>query len=120
MQWHLGAFQWVYDVKSDEWSKSETLAYVGDKMNLGKKEGACRDAFNFEFLEQDDPLRKYVFFYFSMIIYCIFLIFLISKVIIIYSIDQQVTQQTMRSPNQPIDQFSDAIIQSMIHIIHST
>jgi len=27
---------------------------------LGKKAGACRDAFNIEFLEQDDPLRKYI------------------------------------------------------------
>ena len=54
-----GAFQWVYDVKTDEWSKSETLAYIGEKLILGKKAGACRDAFNIEFLEQDDPLRKY-------------------------------------------------------------
>ena len=63
--WHiwlvLGAMQFVYDVRTNQWSESETLAYVGGKLQLGKKEGACRDAFNFEFLEQDDPLRKLVF-----------------------------------------------------------
>lgn len=54
----LGALQWLYDAMNQSWTASETLAYIGEKLELGKKAGACRDAFNFEFLEQDDPLRK--------------------------------------------------------------
>ena len=50
--------QWLYNAETEMWYSSETLAYVGRKLELGKKGGACRDAFYVEFLEQDDPLRK--------------------------------------------------------------
>eukprot|EP00794_Sanderia_malayensis_P009176 gene9176-10150_t len=54
------AMQWLYSPEAKSWSSTETLAYISRKLELGKKEGACRDAFYIEFLEQDDPLRRYV------------------------------------------------------------
>ena len=54
---------WRYDFVSKEWRGDKTLAYVGDLLELAKgKEGAQRNAFMVEFINQEDPFAKYLFF----------------------------------------------------------
>lgn len=56
-----GAVVWRYDSLSNEWRGEKTLAYVGDLLELEKgKEGAQRNAFMVEFINQEDPFAKYV------------------------------------------------------------
>jgi len=58
-----GAIVWRYDFLSKEWRGDKTLAYVGDLLELAKgKEGAQRNAFMVEFINQEDPFAKYIFF----------------------------------------------------------
>lgn len=58
-----GAIVWRYDFVSKEWRGDKTLAYVGDLLELAKgKEGAQRNAFMVEFINQEDPFAKYIFF----------------------------------------------------------
>ena len=54
----IGAKVWRYDPQSEVWSESDTLAYVGDKLQLGHKEGNCRDAYKFKYLNQDETLGR--------------------------------------------------------------
>ena len=45
---------------TQEWSSAETLAYIGDKLKLGEnEEGACRDAFMVEYVNQEEPMGRY-------------------------------------------------------------
>lgn len=54
-----GAIVWRYDSSHNEWRGEKTLAYVGDLLELEKgKEGAQRDAFMVEFINQEDPMAK--------------------------------------------------------------
>lgn len=56
---HLGAKVWRYDPMTQEWSSAETLAYIGDKLKLGEnEEGACRDAFMVEYINQEEPMGR--------------------------------------------------------------
>ena len=58
-----GAIVWRYDFLSKEWRGDKTLACVGDLLELAKgKEGAQRNAFMVEFINQEDPFAKYIFF----------------------------------------------------------
>ena len=60
-----GAIVWRYDFLSKEWRGDKTLACVGDLLELAKgKEGAQRNAFMVEFINQEDPFAKYIFFNF--------------------------------------------------------
>ena len=59
-----GAIVWRYDFLSKEWRGDKTLACVGDLLELAKgKEGAQRNAFMVEFIDQEDPFAKYIFFF---------------------------------------------------------
>lgn len=50
---------WRFDSSRNEWRGDKTLAYVGDLLELEKgKEGAQRNAFMVEFINQDDPFAK--------------------------------------------------------------
>lgn len=50
---------WRYDFPCNEWRGEKTLAYVGDLLELDKgKEGAQRNAFMVEFINQEDPFAK--------------------------------------------------------------
>lgn len=43
------------------WRTQRTLVYIGEQLNLAKgKKGAQRDPFMIEYLNQDEPLGKYV------------------------------------------------------------
>ena len=42
-----------------KWFSMETLAYIGNKLVLGEKEGACRDAYMVEYLNQEEPFGRY-------------------------------------------------------------
>ena len=54
-----GAIVWRFDSSRNEWRGQKTLAYVGNLLELEKgKEGAQRDAFMVEFINQDDPFAK--------------------------------------------------------------
>lgn len=56
-----GAIVWRYDSSCNIWRGEKTLAYVGNLLELAKdKEGAQRNAFMVEFINQEDPFAKYV------------------------------------------------------------
>jgi len=56
-----GAIVWKFDFSCIEWMGQQTLAFVGEPLDLAKeKEGKQRDAFMVEFLNQEDPFAKYV------------------------------------------------------------
>nr|XP_058972304.1 alpha-protein kinase 1-like isoform X3 [Pocillopora verrucosa] len=55
------AIVWRYDYHRSEWKGEKTLAYVGDLLELEEgKEGAQRNAYMVEFVDQEDPLAGYV------------------------------------------------------------
>ncbi|XP_065066391.1 uncharacterized protein LOC135692242 isoform X1 [Rhopilema esculentum] len=54
------AVVWRYDSIAMKWFSMETLAYIGNKLVLGEKEGACRDAYMVEYLNQEEPFGRYV------------------------------------------------------------
>ena len=50
---------WRFDPTRDEWTGENTLALVGNVLELEEgKEGAQRNAFMVEFIDQDDPFAK--------------------------------------------------------------
>eukprot|EP00794_Sanderia_malayensis_P009178 gene9178-10152_t len=52
---------WRYDPLTRNWSASESLAFVGELLQLAKdKEGNCRDAYMFEYITQEEPMSKYL------------------------------------------------------------
>jgi len=52
---------WRYDPLSSTWSTSYTLAFVGEKLKLSEeKKGACRDAFKVEYINQEEPMGRYI------------------------------------------------------------
>ena len=54
-----GAIVWRYDSSCNIWRGEKTLAYVGNLLELAKdKEGAQRNAFMVEFINQEDPFAK--------------------------------------------------------------
>ena len=53
------AIVWRFDFSCCEWRGQQTLAFVGDLLDLAEdKEGKQRDAFMVEFLSQEDPSAK--------------------------------------------------------------
>ena len=61
---------WRYDFLSKEWRGDKTLACIGDLLELAKgKEGAQRNAFMVEFINQEDPFAKYIYFVFFNSVY---------------------------------------------------
>ena len=53
----VAAIVWRYDYHRSEWKGEKTLAYVGDLLELEEgKEGAQRNAYMVEFVDQEDPL----------------------------------------------------------------
>lgn len=64
----VGAIVWRYDFLSKEWRGDKTLACVGDLLELAKgKEGAQRNAFMVEFIDQEDPFAKYIYFFLNYV-----------------------------------------------------
>ena len=50
---------WRFDSTRNEWRGENTLAFVGKVLELEEgKEGAQRNAFMVEFINQDDPFAK--------------------------------------------------------------
>ncbi|KAK3738710.1 hypothetical protein QZH41_006247 [Actinostola sp. cb2023] len=55
------AILWKYDYLSSQWRGQPTMVYIGDLLKLEKgMEGAQRDVFEAKFINQDEPLGRYV------------------------------------------------------------
>ena len=54
------AVAWKYDPIHRTWKGKTTLAFVGSPLALEKgKKGSQRDAFNVEYMDQDEPMGRY-------------------------------------------------------------